>query len=322
MISIWIVSFLLIFGAIMMAFTLGFQFLETERKNRFARILTSVAPAKAVVQTLVMKDRSRASTGLSGRLTRLALFRKLDYLIQGAELPWTVDFVIAISIGAAVAGAWVGYVTSFLIYPEFTAVALGAAAGAAPVLYISRRRNKRLREFEQQFPDALDYLARAVQAGHALSVGLELLSTESPEPLRAEFRKVFHEHNLGAPLDVALYNMIARVPLTDVRFFVSGVLLQRETGGNLAEILTRLAYIIRERFRLRGQVRAASAHGRITALVLLIIPVILAVLLSVASPDYLRKMAEDPDGKYMILGAILGQALGYLVMRKIVNIRV
>ena len=131
-----------------------------------------------------------------------------------------------------------------------------------------------------------------------------------------------NELNLGAPLDIALANYAIRVPLLDVRLFVSSVLLQKQTGGNLSEILVRLAYVIRERFRLRGQVRAASAHGRLTALVLTCIPIVLVIALTVVAPTYLPMLASDPDGKYIILGAVVGQILGYLTMRRITNIKV
>jgi tight adherence protein B len=161
-----------------------------------------------------------------------------------------------------------------------------------------------------------------MRAGHAFSVSLEMLADESPEPLSREFRQVFNEQNLGASIEVALQNLAKRVPLLDVSFFVSAVMLQKETGGNLAEILTKLAYVIRERFRLKGQVKAASAHGRITGLVLTIMPIILVFALLIIAPGYLQSMARDPDGKYMIFGAIVGQFVGYYFIRRIVNIKV
>jgi tight adherence protein B len=176
--------------------------------------------------------------------------------------------------------------------------------------------------FEEQFPEALDFLSRSMRAGHAFSVSLEMMADESPEPLGIEFRQVFNEQNLGAPIDVALKNLATRVPLLDVRFFVSAVLLQRETGGNLAEILGQLSKVIRERFQLKGKVKAVSAHGRITALILCVMPLITMMLLSVIAPTYLASMAGDYHGKLLIVGAICGQILGYLWMRKIVNIKV
>ena len=161
-----------------------------------------------------------------------------------------------------------------------------------------------------------------MRAGHAFSVSLEMMADESPEPIGIEFRQVFNEQNLGAPIDVALKNLGQRVPLLDVRFFVSAVLLQRETGGNLAEILTKLSQVIRERFQLKGKVKAVSAHGRMTALILCVMPLITMMLLSVIAPTYLASMAGDYHGKLLIVGAIMGQILGYLWMRKIVNIKV
>jgi tight adherence protein B len=133
---------------------------------------------------------------------------------------------------------------------------------------------------------------------------------------------VFHEQNLGAPLETALRNLHRRVPLVDVGFFVSSVLLQRETGGNLAEILTNLAYVIRERFRLKGQVRAASAHGRVTAVVLTVLPMATTIALLIIAPGYLESMAVDAHGKYLVIGAIAGQFLGYYIMSRIVDIKV
>jgi tight adherence protein B len=201
-------------------------------------------------------------------------------------------------------------------------LALGVAAASLPYFYMRIKRSRRLAEFEEQFPEALDFLARSMRAGHAFSVSLEMLGAESPDPLGQEFRTLFNEQNLGAPLDVAFGNMLRRLPLVDVRFFVSSVLLQRQTGGNLSEILVRLSYVIRERFRLKGQVKAASAHGRMTATILTIMPIVLMFAMLVIAPGYLQSMANDPDGKYLIIAAIVAQILGYYFIRKIIRIKV
>ena len=202
-------------------------------------------------------------------------------------------------------------------------ILLFALGGAyVPTLRINAAIRQRSRKLEEQFPDALDFLSRAMRAGHAFSVSLEMLADETPEPMGSEFRKLYHEQNLGAPLDVALYAMADRCKLMDVQFFVSAVLLQRETGGNLTEILTRLAHTIRERLRLKGQVRAASAHGRITGLILTVMPILLMGGFMVISPDYLNGLAADQHGRILIGGAIVGQVLGYLSIRKITNIQV
>jgi tight adherence protein B len=222
----------------------------------------------------------------------------------------------------ALVGALLGARFPVLISRTLSIVAGAVAAGLLPYFYVLNTRRKRLSAFEEQFPEALDFLARAMRAGHAFTISLEMLADESHPPLAPEFRKVFNEHNLGLPIETALKNLVVRVPLLDVRFFVSAVLLQRETGGNLAEVLTKLAYIIRERFKLRGQVRAASAHGRITGAILTVMPIILALGLLVIAPGYLQGMAGDSDGRYMILGASIGLILGHLCIRKIVNIKV
>jgi tight adherence protein B len=175
---------------------------------------------------------------------------------------------------------------------------------------------------EEQLPEALDFLARSMRAGHAFSISLEMLGGETPEPLGQEIRVLFNELNLGAPLEPALAGLAARVPLLDVQLFVSSVLLQRQTGGNLSEILMRLAFVIRERFRLKGHVLAASAHGRLTAIVLTVLPLVLMVALLFIAPGYLQGMAADSTGRWMILGALVAQGLGFYFIRKIVNIKV
>ena len=149
-----------------------------------------------------------------------------------------------------------------------------------------------------------------------------MLGQDLEDPLGQEFRGLFNEQNLGAPLDVALHNFAVRVPLTDARFFTSSVLLQKQTGGNLSEILTRLSYIIRERFRLKGQVKAASAHGRLTATILTVLPLATAVCMILVAPEYLKGMFDDPDGKKLIAAAIVAQVLGKFFINRIIDIKV
>jgi tight adherence protein B len=178
-----------------------------------------------------------------------------------------------------------------------------------------------MRDMEQQLPEALDFISRAVRAGHAFSVSLELLSNEMPDPIKTEFRRVFQEVNLGSALDTAMRNLAHRIPIIDVRFFVSAVLLQRETGGNLSEILTKLAQTIRERFRLKGHIKAVTAHSRMTAVVVGAVPIVALFLLSFSFPGYAEPFVKEPEGRTLAVIAIISQALGFLILRKLVNFK-
>ena len=180
----------------------------------------------------------------------------------------------------------------------------------------------RLGELEAQLPDALDFLSRSMRAGHAFMISLEMVGEEVHEPLGQEFRALFNEQNLGASLERSLASFYRRVPLDDVRFFSSAVLLQRQTGGNLAEILNRLSQIIRERFRLKGQVKAASGHGRLTATILTLLPIATLLGLVVTSPGYLDPMLTDPLGRRMIAAGVIAQIIGNFFIRKIIRIKV
>ncbi|MBL0160954.1 MAG: type II secretion system F family protein [Bryobacterales bacterium] len=322
--AIWWSLFLVIFAFVMIGASLGFRYLETRRKAAVIKTLqTAVRAVPAEEHRLqILSEEEKVPGPMLAALSQTDLYRNWQARIQGAGLKWKPEFLALLILAGIVAGALFGNRFHVLVF-ESASIAGGAIIGGLlPWLYIESRRKRRLNEFEQQFPEALDFIARAVRAGHAFSVSMELLSTEAPEPIRTEFRTAFHELNLGAPIDKALGNMVERVPLVDVRFFVSTILLQRETGGNLAEILMRLAHIIRERFRLKGQVRAAAAHGRLTATILTLIPIVLAVAFSIVAPDYLLILSRDPDGRIMIFCAIAGQLLGYLTMRWIVNIKV
>jgi tight adherence protein B len=255
-------------------------------------------------------------------LSRFNFAKKMETDIQHAGLTTNVSTMLVQMAVLAGVGALVGAKMNWLMFPGLSAAGLGFALCIMPYAYVRRQKKKRLGAFEEQFPEALEFLARAMRAGHAFSISLEMLSEESPQPLGNEFRKVFNEHNLGLPVETALCNLTDRIPLLDVKFFVSSVLLQRETGGNLAEILTKLAFVIRERFKLRGQVNAVSAHGRITGSILTLMPIGLMFALMAISPGYLQSMADDPIGQKLIAAVIIMIIIGHFVIKKIVAIKV
>ncbi len=219
--------------------------------------------------------------------------------------------------------AFLGYLFTIVVHAVFPfPIIVGVAMGAAPMTYIVLKRRKRLRQFEENFPDALDLLNRAVRAGHAFTTGLGMIATESPEPLAGEFRTTFEEQNFGLPLRDALQNLAERVPLIDVRFFVTALLIQKETGGNLSEILENLSHVIRDRFRIYRDARAKSAHGRLTAGILIILPVFMVLGLGSVNPHYMRILYDDPLGLRVLWGAAIWQVIGSFMLWKIVKIEV
>lgn len=193
---------------------------------------------------------------------------------------------------------------------------------AMPYSYASYRRAKRFQKFEELFPEAIDTLARAVRAGHAFTTALELIANETSEPISSEFRILFEEQKYGLPVRDALANLAERVPLVDVKFFVTAVMLQRETGGNLAEILDNLSYMIRERFKVLRQVRVYTAQGRLTMMLLMGLPPIIVVTMLLMSPSFIQPLFGDPIGHILIVSGITLQTLGYFVIRRIIQIQV
>jgi tight adherence protein B len=245
---------------------------------------------------------------------------KMQLLLEQAGLRWSPARLVHLSIMAFAAGFVFGWVV--LPIPMALDLLVGLAFAPAPFLYVFRLRKSRLRKFEAIFPETLEFISRSMRAGHAFSVSLEMIYREFAEPVSGEFRRTFEEHNLGLPIEVALQGFAKRVPSLDVHFFVSAVLLQKRTGGNLAEILDKLAYVIRERFKLRGRIRAVSAHGRMTATSLSCIPIAVAVLMFYTNPDYVKFFFTDQIGNIMLGAGVFLQIVGYLVMKKIVNIEV
>jgi tight adherence protein B len=318
-----IVSFVVVFAFTLLAVSMGLKFFDARRKTQMTGMLRTASGEPVVaIENLLKELNSENPTGLKALFSSLRLTRRAQEQIQQAGLNWSSTRLLTMMAIGAVIGLVLGTMFPFLVSAPITAAVLGLICSSLPYLYVRQKRQKRLDTLEEQFPEALDFLSRSMRAGHAFSISLEMVGEELADPLGQEFRALFNEQNLGAPLDVALRNFGTRVPLLDVRFFTSSVLLQKQTGGNLSEILTRLAYVIRERFRLKGQVKAASAHGRLTATILTLLPIGTMLGLLVVAPGYLQGMAEDSDGKWMIGGAVVAQILGNYFIKRIINIKV
>jgi tight adherence protein B len=316
-------SFIVVFALILLAVSVGLKFFDARRKSQMVNMLQTAAGEAVVTITSLLKEiEPENQGGFRQMIASLHFSRHAQVMIQQAGLAWAPSRLISLMALLALAGFVLGYLLLGSSGGILAALGIGAVTGSLPYLYVRRTRKKRLDRLEEQFPEALDFLARSMRAGHAFTISLEMLGEEAADPLGQEFRALFNEQNLGAPLDTALGNFTARVPLLDVRFFTSSVLLQKQTGGNLSEILQRLAYVIRERFRLKGQVKAASAHGRLTATILTVLPIATMLGMLVVAPGYLQSMAADPDGQKMIFGAVIAQILGNICIKKIINIKV
>ena len=241
-----------------------------------------------------------------------------DALLQAGMKFRAGNFLLLCVFSGVVAGL------ATVLYTRNPAIAWAALiiGGFLPYSVVSYRRQKRFERFEELFPEAIDTLARAVRAGHAFTTAIEMIFNEIAEPLATEFRKLFEEQKFGMPVRDALMNLTERVPLVDVKFFVTAVMLQRETGGNLAEILDNLSYVIRERFKIQRQVRVHTAQGRLTMALLMAMPPTVVTILLVFSPDFVRPLFYDPIGHALLVLSIALQTVGYFVIRKIIKIQV
>jgi tight adherence protein B len=255
-------------------------------------------------------DRLVSGTGAGKRMTRL---------IEQSGVRTTPSALALISVVVAV---FAGFMT-FLFVPQRFAVPVAVVLGGSiPIVWLMNRRSARLKRFEEQFPEALDLLSRAIRAGHALQTALGMVAEELPDPVGPEFKKTFEQQNFGLPLRDALNEMAARVGILDVRFFVTAVLIQRDTGGNLSEILENLAHVVRERFKIRRQVRVHTAHGRFTGYVLLALPAALAIALSFINPEHMQTLFRERMGQMMLVGAMVMQTVGFIWIRQVIKIEV
>ena len=241
----------------------------------------------------------------------------IQRLIEQSGVKTTVGVVVLSSACLGMLGVLIG---QWRFGPLWTGLLLGAGLVVAPAGYLRWKRQQRVRRFEELFTEALDLMTRAMRAGHTFTTSLGMVAEELPEPIAAEFKLLHDQQNFGMPVNEALRNFGERVPLLAAKFFVTAVLTQRESGGNLTEVLDNLAKVMRDRFMVKRQVQTKSAHGKLSGLILMALPPALVVVQSIIRPGHFSIMLEDPSGVQLIVGAIVLQVLGILVIRKIVNI--
>jgi tight adherence protein B len=301
---------------------LTWQAYHGSQAKRIERRLRAVSVgASAGAETSILKQGMQADAGPLGRLlVALPRMQDLGRLLQQAGSGWSVPFFAVLTLLAGVVGFFLASLVPLLHW----VIVLAAAAGAAllPLLFILRKRAERMRTIVAQLPDALDLISRALKAGHAFPAGLQMVGEEGRDPIAAEFRTVHDEINFGVAVPAALTNLANRVPSPDIRHFVIAVLIQRETGGNLTELLANISGLVRERLKLVLKIRVLSAEGRLSAWVLCALPFALALVINTINPKFMAVLWTDPMGLQMIYAALVMMVLGALWMRKIIRIRV
>jgi tight adherence protein B len=268
----------------------------------------------------LLKQRMLAQTPTMDRLLlQIPRIHQLDRLLMQSGLRLSVAGFLGLTLLLTMAGFLLGLLLGM---PALIVIVFGAAAGMLPLLYVTRAKYKRLLLIEQQLPDSLDLMARAMLAGHAFTSGLKMVGEETPDPVAGEFSIVFDEINYGISVQDALVNLATRVPSTDLRYFVISVLIQRETGGNLAELLNNISALIRARLKLMGAVRVLSAEGRLSALILTILPFALAGVIYLVNSEFLSVLWTDPIGPKIVAGALMIMIFGMFWMWRVIKIRV
>lgn len=255
---------------------------------------------------------------LAQTLKRMRHLEQVQTLLSQAGVSWSVGYFLLLTLLLGVVGVCLGFFRFGLL-----GALIGGTLGVIIPPYILKfKKKRRIKKFEKQLPEALDLLARGLKAGHAFASGMQLVASEMENPIGLEFFKTFKEYNHGMDLNTALLNLCSRMDLRDLRYFTTAVMIQRETGGNLTEILEKIAQLIRERFKLRNQIKALTAEGRLSGWILIAMPPGLALVILRLNPDYIMLMYTHPLGRLMALTALSLQVLGMLCIRKIVNIKV
>jgi tight adherence protein B len=289
-----------------------------KRLQKRIKFLQNLEVSKLPQESLLKPDGLSGIPLLQQTLKRIQRLEQIKILLSQAGVTWSLGHFVLLTLLAAAVG---------LCLASFRFGTLGGMGGGCvglilPYWFLKFKKKRRLKKFEKQLPEALDLLARGLKAGHAFASGLQLVASEMENPIGLEFFKTFKEYNHGLDLNTALLNLCARMDLRDLRYFTTAVMIQRETGGNLTEILEKIASLIRERFKLRNQIKALTAEGRLSGWVLMALPPGLALTILKLNPDYIKLLIYHPLGKMMTMLALALQVLGMLCIRKIVNIKV
>jgi len=315
----YLIVSLLVFGAAI-ALYVALHLRRRERAVEHLRDRVGVAREEEWAPVQLERDnRLSAVPALDSLLKRIAISRRLELFLYQAGLGMRVGAFILLVAACGMGG----YLLGIVLFHHFMhgLVFLGALS-FAPFLFASYKRSVRQRKFAEEFPDALDLLVSALRAGISFSAALQIVADESPEPIRSEFAIVVEEQALGLELREALTNMATRVGSLDLKFFVTAVVLQRTAGGNLTEVLENTSKLIRDRFRILGDIQTFTAQGRLTGIILSALPAGMAILMVMVAPDYFHKMWDHPVGRSVLGFAFATQFLGWLAIRKIVNIKV
>ncbi len=289
--------------------------------RRFNEMLPSDEATKATDRSGVLfrQDTLGSHSVLEALIARVPQLRDIPLLIEHAGVGWSPNTFVLLTLGMAIAAGLAGAVASG---NGLVPLATAGTGAWAPYGYLKLRKTRRLARFEESFPEAIDMLGRAIRAGHPLSSGIQMVGQEMAEPVGSEFRTLFEEQRFGVPFAEVLMGLVDRIDLVDVRIFATAILVQREVGGNLAEILDNMSDTIRARFKIRRQLRTFTAQGRMSGLVVGLMPLVVGLVFYNINPEYVRVLFEHPIGRLMLVGAITLQIFGYFWIRKIVNIEI
>jgi tight adherence protein B len=315
---VFIFCLVVVLGAYLLA-TRGSEKRRARLQERLAEALMTSAHSGDNEIRLAREELMSEIPFINRAMLQLGFATRLKRMIEQADLNITVTRLMMFSLMAGILGA---LAMSVLTPAWVLAVVAGLVAASLPFLHVVWKRHKRLREFLMLLPDALDLMSRALQAGHAFPEALHMVSTEMPEPIATEFRKTYEEQNLGLSLKLALENLSTRIPLLDLRLCITAIMIQRETGGNLAEVLEKVAYTIRERFRILEDLRTLTTSSRMSAWILCGLPLFIALAVTFMNPDYMSVLWHDPRGHKLMAVAIALQITGMLVIRKILRIKI
>lgn len=287
--------------------------------ERLAEAIRTSAQSTDVEVQLAREELLSEIPWVNRSLLKFEISASIKRMIDQADLQITVMRLVLFSLTAAA----LGFLAASMITVSFPLKCLlGFIAGAFPFLHVISKRKKRMKKFLQLLPDALDLMARGLSAGHAFTEALQMVASEMPEPISSEFRKTYDEQNLGLSLKLALDNMVQRVPLLDLRMCVTAIMIQRETGGNLSELLEKVAYTIRERFRIMEDLKTLTLSSRWSAWLLCALPIFLAIYMTAMNPTYMEVMWRDPRGHNLLFVAAIMQILGMLMVQKIMKIKI